>query len=172
MSKLPKTTRRQFIAGTGTALALGSMPGLGHAAWSQSTLVVYRANEPLARRFAELAAAAGHTTLALSNDPVRQWRDSLGALVTEQQFRLTGLSNWADFTILRGLAAEARRFPQLLTRHDKAQLADQDALARHTRSLLLMAGESDTAVLCAQAEKYVAEQACNPVQPGLFGWII
>lgn len=176
MSRQPASTRRQFLAGTGTALALGSLAGLSSGARgsseAQRTLVLYRASEPLAQRFAGLAAACGLPTLALAHDPVRQWRDGLAVLVTEQQFRLTGLSNWADFIILRGLAAEARRFPQLLTRHDKKRIAEPDWLAQHTRSLVLLAAETDAGVLCAQAEKYVAAQHCDPVQAGLFSWII
>ncbi len=54
-------------------------------------------------------AGNGAQIIALTEDPVRQWRGAQGALLQQPGTRLFGVTLWADYLIVRGLAAESRR---------------------------------------------------------------
>lgn len=75
-------------------------------------LVVYRADDAQSVAFAQTMQASGMTAFALGPDVVRQWRDELQVLVVERGCRLLGRTGYADWFLLRGLAAEHRIFPQ------------------------------------------------------------
>jgi hypothetical protein len=47
--------------------------------------------------------------IALTEDPVRLWRSDAGELLRRPETRLLGVTGWADYLMVRGLAAESRR---------------------------------------------------------------
>lgn len=53
--------------------------------------------------------ATGARFIALTGDPVRQWRGAQRELLAHRETRLFGVTRWPDFLIVRGLAAESRR---------------------------------------------------------------
>lgn len=106
--------RRQFCSWS--SLALAGMPGTLLASTVvqsprlEEALVLYRDVNPAAREFAELMVREGRQARAMEADLVRQWRRGLGAYLDEGGL-LMGYSDWNDWLLLRGLAAEQRRFP-------------------------------------------------------------
>jgi len=122
MSDSPSSTRRQFVAGaalTGTAtLASGgqiaaeptSLTSLSLESAAQRASVVLHDPriqiDPAVRARLE---ASGARFIELTNDPVRQWRGELAGVLADPGTRLFGVSNWPDFLMVRGLAAESRR---------------------------------------------------------------
>ena len=71
---------------------------------------------------AQRLAGNGAQVIALTDDPVRMWRSEVGALLKQPDTRLFGVTLWADYLIVRGLAAESRRH----VRHER-----HDAAGRH-----------------------------------------
>jgi len=122
MSDFPSSTRRQFVAGaalTGTVTLAASAQASAEAAPpSLSSLegAALRANvvlhdpriqiDPAVRARLE---ASGARFIELAQDPVRQWRGELAGVLADPGTRLFGVSNWPDFLMVRGLAAESRR---------------------------------------------------------------
>lgn len=126
MSDSTSTTRRQFVAGaalTGTAtLASTGLAATGPAAavpapdafpalhgTERVSVVLHDPRiqiEPAVRARLE---ARGARFIELTDDPVRQWRGDLADLLSDPSTRLYGVSNWPDFLMVRGLAAESRR---------------------------------------------------------------
>ena len=110
--------RREFLKITSVA-PVGAMAATasvfaddGVAKVATDSLVVYRADDAASAAFAKAMEAKGVPAFALGNDIVRQWRDELQELVVERGCRLTGRTGYADWFLLRGLAAEHRIFPQ------------------------------------------------------------
>jgi hypothetical protein len=110
--------RREFLKMTSVA-PVGAMAATasvfadgGVANVTTDSLVVYRADDAASVAFAKAMEARGVQAFALGNDIVRQWRDELQELVVERGYRLTGRTGYADWFLLRGLAAEHRIFPQ------------------------------------------------------------
>ncbi len=58
---------------------------------------------------AQRLAGNGAQVIALTDDPVRMWRGEIGELLKHPDTRLFGVTLWADYLIVRGLAAESRR---------------------------------------------------------------
>ncbi len=58
---------------------------------------------------AQRLAGNGAQVIALTDDPVRMWRSEVGELLKQPGTRLFGVTLWADYLIVRGLAAESRR---------------------------------------------------------------
>ena len=165
-------SRREFLAGTAVALTSAAVPLPVLAANTRKlagrpALVLYQAHDPHATAFADELAAAGFSTLALTDDPVRQWRDGLGRLVTEENFVLLGLSNWSDYTIVRGLAAEHRRFP-LLERQQR-KMAGTAWARQQARDLLALAEAGD---LKAALQELQGRTPARSSAPSLFSWVV
>lgn len=166
-------SRRDFLAGTAAAVTAASMPlpalaasGFRHFA-GRPLLVLYQPHDPHAFAFAAEFSAARYATLALTDDPVRQWRDGLGRLVRDENLLLIGLSNWSDYSMLRGLAADERRFPLFQSRQTKQR---GDAWARaHARTVLARADADDA----QQALRDMGTTSEPPLAaPALFGWAL
>ena len=78
---------------------------------AQSATVVL--HDPKFTMPAEVVArlqANGARVIALDTDPVRMWRTGVGELLAHPDTRLFGLTRWADYLIVKGLAAESRRY--------------------------------------------------------------
>lgn len=105
-------TRRRFLAGTvaaagaGTALPLLSA---GRPAVVGATIVLHDPRLRLDPAGLAGLQAQGAQVIALSGDPVRQWRDAIAPRLAGTDARLLGVTRWPDYLILRGLAAESRR---------------------------------------------------------------
>lgn len=107
--------RRQFMVSMASVMAASSLP-LAHSAKAglldsnrQGGVVVYRAGSQQGQNFALALQSSGVTAIALVGDPVRQWRDSLGQVIEAQSEPFYGLTDWSDYQLMRGLAAELRR---------------------------------------------------------------
>jgi hypothetical protein len=164
-------SRRDFLAGTALALTSAAVPLPVLAANTRKlagrpALVLYQAHDAHATAFADELAAAGFSTLVLTDDPVRQWRDGLGRLVLAENFVLLGLSNWADYFVVRGLAAEHRRFP-LLERPQRRQSGT--AWARQQARALLARADADDLPL---ALRELQPQGEHGARPDAFFWVI
>ncbi|MES2624488.1 MAG: hypothetical protein V4628_04365 [Pseudomonadota bacterium] len=172
-------SRRQFLAASSSALALALVTPSVNAGSRIATppvaggnlLALYRATEYQAQEFAEKFARAGCIVRELSNDPVRQWRDYLGRLMMQNNVVLVGLSNWADYSILRGLAAEERRFPRMLMQHNKDQPVVPNWPSREADTLLQLVGSGtiDSGLIATRVNN---EVITNTARPSLFSWII
>ncbi len=179
MNKLSVFSRRQFLA-SGTSVfactvlagSVPSQPELSVWPHAQNLLVLYRNNEACSRQFAYEFALKGCMTRELGNDPVRQWRDELRDLVLNDNYMLAGLGNWVDFTILRGLAAEHRRFPLMFARHVRHQPALEDWPSQHAQELLAATSANDTGPLHLFAENLHEAAPHSTAEPSLFSWII
>jgi hypothetical protein len=165
-------SRREFLAGTALALTSAAVPLPVLAANTRKlagrpALVMYQPHDAHATAFADELAAAGFSTLALTDDPVRQWRDGLGRLVCDENFVLLGLSNWSDYSIVRGLAAEHRRFP--LVERQQRKMAGTAWARQQARDLLALA---DAADLPVAARTLQDSSKISGLAPSLFSWII
>jgi hypothetical protein len=108
--------RRQVMVGTVTATtsvvahakALSSDAARLSAA-SRATVVLHDPRLPIDALVAQRLAANGAQVIALDDDPVRMWRGQIGALLAQPGTKLLGVTRWADFLLVRGLAAETRR---------------------------------------------------------------
>jgi hypothetical protein len=107
--------RRQFLAGgavagaTSLANAASSTQVATLDAASRASVVLHGRNIPLDPAIAQRLAGNGARVIALTDDPVRLWRSEVGALLQQPDTRLFGVTLWADYLIVRGLAAESRR---------------------------------------------------------------
>jgi hypothetical protein len=165
-------SRREFLAGTALALTSAAVPLPILAANTRKlagrpALVMYQPHDAHATAFTDELAAAGFSTLALTDDPVRQWRDGLGRLVCDENFVLLGLSNWSDYSIMRGLAAEHRRFP-LLERQQR-KLAGTAWARQQARDLLALTEASDLKKALADMQ---SQTPARESAPSLFSWVI
>jgi hypothetical protein len=107
--------RRQFLAGSavatasGLAIAGGGIPEATLEAASGASVVLHDKRITMDPAIALRLAGNGATVIALTDDPVRLWRSEVGALLKQPDTRLFGVTLWADYLIVRGLAAESRR---------------------------------------------------------------
>lgn len=163
-------SRREFLAGTAAAVTAASVPLPAFASGfrrfaSRPLLVVYQEYDAHAAAFAAEFDAAGYATLALTDDPVRQWRDGLGRLVRDDNILMLGLTNWSDYLMLRGLAAEERRFPLFESQQAKGRSV---ASAReHARTILALAEAGDAAL-----RELNAVPPPKGALPSLFSWAL
>lgn len=172
MTEAIYTSRREFLAGTAVALTSATVPLTTLAATTRKlgdrqALVLYQPHDTHAMAFADELAAAGFSTFALTDDPVRLWRDGLGRLVIDEQFVLLGLSNWADYSMLRGLAAEYRRFPQL--ERQQRKMTSTAGARRQAQELLALA---DTRNLPEALQEMNRSTQLRSSAPSLFTWVI
>jgi hypothetical protein len=117
-------SRRQFLTGAGVAAAAsaatvgsaGAATALDTLAAAQSaSVVLHDPRIPLSAERAARLTANGARIIQLDGDAVRLWRPEIGALLARPDTRLFGLTRWADYLIVKGLAAESRRH----TRHEQ-----------------------------------------------------
>ena len=106
--------RRQFLAGSAVATASGIAASAGSVsttldAASRASVVLYDRRITMDPVIAQRLAGNGAQVIALTDDPVRQWRSEVGSLLQRPDTRLFGVTLWADYLIVRGLAAESRR---------------------------------------------------------------
>ena len=110
-----KTTRRGFLVAAGGAAAVASANAGGVSAAQQLTaadsasVVLHDPSLPMPEDVARRLQANGARIIRLDDDPVRMWRQELGAVLRHPDTKLFGLTRWADYLIVRGLAAESRR---------------------------------------------------------------
>jgi hypothetical protein len=108
----------QAAGSVGAALPLAAQAGAvpptnemtGVAA--SATVILHDPRVPIDAAVQTQLARNGARHIALTDDPVRLWRGELQALLSHQDTRLFGVTLWADFLIVRGLAAESRRHVQ------------------------------------------------------------
>ena len=115
----PRATRRQFVTGaamagtlvaTTAATTAVSASGVSAVeAAGQASVVLHdrriAIDEALRARF----LGGGATFIELTDDPVRQWRGEIAALLAHPDTRLFGITQWSDYLLVRGMAAETRR---------------------------------------------------------------
>jgi hypothetical protein len=106
--------RRQFLAGSAVATASGIAASAGSVAStldaaSSASVVLHDRRITMDPVIAQRLAGNGAQVIALTDDPVRQWRSEVGSLLQRPDTRLFGVTLWADYLIVRGLAAESRR---------------------------------------------------------------
>lgn len=106
--------RRQFLAGSAVATASGIAASAGGVsttldAASRASVVLHDKRITMDPAIAQRLAGNGAQVIALTDDPVRLWRSEVGELLKQPDTRLFGVTLWADYLIVRGLAAESRR---------------------------------------------------------------
>jgi hypothetical protein len=117
------TSRRRFLTGVGGVVGAATaavspsavLAANELAAAASASVVLLDPRIALPRDVARRLAANGARIIALTEDPVRIWRTDVGALLRRPDTRLFGVTRWADYLIVRGLAAESRRH----TRHEQ-----------------------------------------------------
>jgi len=118
------TTRRGFLAAAGGAAAAATATATGTVNAAQqlnaadsASVVLHDPSLPMPEDVARRLTANGARIIRLDDDPVRMWRQELGAVLRNPETKLFGLTRWADYLIVRGLAAESRRFPRFEQLH-------------------------------------------------------
>jgi energy-coupling factor transporter ATP-binding protein EcfA2 len=106
--------RRQFLAGSAVATASGIAASAGSIsatldAASRASVVLHDRRITMDPAITQRLAGNGARVIALTDDPVRMWRSEVGTLLQQPDTRLFGVTLWADYLIVRGLAAESRR---------------------------------------------------------------
>jgi hypothetical protein len=176
------TNRRRFVQGTGSLVALGSVPAYLTAnedelqdflGGIQQGVVLYRKQVSHAVDFAGVLARAGLTAVALSDDPVRQWRDGLGDIAGGQGVPITGLTNWADYLVLSGLAAEQRKHVVLEMQHPVTQPGSENWPTNLATGLLQFPFQANRKFIAQLVAEIMAGQpGVRPGETSLFSWII
>jgi hypothetical protein len=107
--------RRQFLAGSvvvgaaGLVDAASTVPAATLDAASGASVVLHDKRITMDPAIAQRLAGNGAQVIALTGDPVRLWRSEVGAVLQQPDTRLFGVTLWADYLLVRGLAAESRR---------------------------------------------------------------
>ncbi len=181
-SFLKGTGRRRFIKGSGSLVALGSLPGYLTAntvipgssfagLQKRQGIVLYRDNDIHSRTFADTLSASGFHSEVLTDDPVRQWRKSLNDMVVKEGMSIMGLTNWADYLVISGLAAEQRRHVLLELQHAVNQPEKQNWSSGLALEFLQLQEIVDKELLQAQFRKML-DTALRPGTQSLFSWLI
>ncbi|MGV3592203.1 MAG: hypothetical protein ACO1PZ_10980 [Gammaproteobacteria bacterium] len=166
-------SRREFLEGTAAVMTTAGLPISALAASAhrrfagRPLLVLYRSHDVHATVFADEFHHEGFATLALSDDPVRQWRDGLGRLLRDDNLLLIGLTNWSDYAMLRGLAAEERRHPLFESRQYKQ--VDSRWAREHAQALLSIANAGDA---CRALGELSTTSQTQRATPALFSWAL
>ena len=121
------TTRRGFLAGASGAAAVATASATGGVnaaaqltAADSASVVLHDPSLPMPPEVARRLQANGARIITIDEDPVRMWRQELGAVLRNPDTKLFGLTRWADYLIVRGLAAESRRFPRFEQLHEES----------------------------------------------------
>ena len=113
-----RPTRRQFVTGAAMAgtLAAGAVvrgtTGSATEAAPRPSVVLHDRRIDIDPALRARLVADGSRFIELNDDPVRQWRGEIAALLAHPGARLFGITRWSDYLLLRGLAAESRRHVQ------------------------------------------------------------
>lgn len=174
------TRRRIFLGGTGTLVALGSLPAFLSAEpealhdglaglKQQAAIVLYREGDNHSVAFAQALAQAGLQALALTDDPVRLWRDCLAAYSGRP---LLGLTHWPDYLVLSGLAAEQRRRVLLEMQHNTVQPGNDRWPAQLASAFLQLPVTTDRQAISELVAGYLQDNPVDVRKPSLFSWLI
>lgn len=113
------TTRRGFLVAAGGAAAIATAKAGAAMVATQAltaadsaSVVLHDPSLPMPDEVARRLAANGARIIRIDADPVRMWRQELGCVLRDPRTKLFGLTRWADYLIVRGLAAESRRYPR------------------------------------------------------------
>ena len=175
--------RRGFIKGTGTLVALGSLPGYltANTESLQATLgdlkqrqgiVLYKKSDLHSLAFADTLSQAGIKPVAMSDDLVRQWRDGLGELVRQSAQPIMGLGNWSDYFVIRGLAAEQRKHVVLELQHAVEGPGKENWAASLALDYLHMPQTAEQNILQNYFEKTVTNKKIKSGSRSVFSWLI
>jgi hypothetical protein len=108
-----QANRRQLLVGGSCAIAaLGGAAIAGEQSVTltdQASVVLHDARFTLPADVQQRLQSNGARIVRLQEDPVRMWRDELGALLAPPDTRLLGVTRWPEFLMIRGMAAESRR---------------------------------------------------------------
>ncbi len=176
--------RRKILKGTGSLVALGTLPAYLTAngeelkaslsgLQNQIGMVLYRADELHSFVFAETLANAGLKTVALTDDLVRQWRDGMGESIRSNNLPVVGLTNWTDYLMLNGMAAEDRKHVLIEMQHPVNQPAKQNWASELALGFLHLPAAGVRQNVQGLVEGFLSEQ--KTIQPGeatLFSWMI
>jgi len=124
-----KTSRRRFLTGVGgVAGVVGAnvAPAAVQvadqlAAATSASVVLHDPRIALPDDVARRLAENGARIITLDADPVRLWRTEVGELLRRPDTRLFGVTRWADYLIVRGLAAESRRHARHEQHHPETE---------------------------------------------------
>jgi hypothetical protein len=112
-----KSNRRRFLTGMGGVVGVAGATAAPAAvqvvdqlmAATSASVVLHDPRIALPGNVAQRLAENGARIITLDADPVRLWRTEVGELLRRSDTRLFGVTRWADYLIVRGLAAESRR---------------------------------------------------------------
>lgn len=115
--------RRQLLAASGAAagtalLPAGTVFAAPVSAAPRKTIAIGDDRYAEGRRFLAACEAAGVEVLPARADVAALWYGRLGQRVVAADIRLVGLTTYADFHVLEGCAAEARRGVAFAIGHD------------------------------------------------------
>ena len=124
-----KTSRRRFLTGVGgVAGVVGAnvAPAAVQvadqlAAATSASVVLHDPRIALPDDVARRLAENGARIITLDADPVRLWRTEVGEQLRRPDTRLFGVTRWADYLIVRGLAAESRRHARHEQHHPQTE---------------------------------------------------
>jgi len=87
----------------------GATQQVATASGTQASVVLHDRRIGIAPALRSRLVADGAKFIELTDDPVRQWRGEIAALLARPGTRLFGITRWSDYLLIRGLAAESRR---------------------------------------------------------------
>ena len=177
------TNRRRFLKGTGSMVALGSLPAYltANADDLQASLgelhkhggiVLYREDEIHSVAFADTLAKAGLESVALTDDLVRQWRDGMGAKAGRAGVPVLGLTSWPDYLLISGMAAEQRKHVQLHMQHAITRPGKPNWSASLALGFMHLPVTADRQTIQSMAATHLADDVIKPNTPTLFSWLI
>jgi hypothetical protein len=105
--------RRQFLAGgavlTASGIGVGGELISAVESGGRGLVVLQDGRIQLDPAIVKRLFVSGVEVIPLTEDPVRLWRSDAGELLRRPETRLLGVTGWADYLMVRGLAAESRR---------------------------------------------------------------
>ena len=158
--------RRGFLQQTAGVMALAAVTAGSEAAVFPArpkVLALYQQHDATSVAFAAALQQHGIAVQALGTDVVRFWRQQLRDQVVREQVRLVGLTAFADFFVLKGLAAEERIFPVFAARPPQTQTNSAEGLQQQVQAVL--------ATLDQSAFTTATAISASP-EPAMFSWII
>jgi hypothetical protein len=175
--------RRRFMKNTGSLAALGSLPAYltANPAELKSPLnelqqhqgiVLYREALTHSVAFADTLANAGLKAVALSDDLVRQWRGGLGEELSVAGKPVLGLTNWTDYFVISGLAAEQRKHVLLEMQHMEEQPGTANWSANLAAAFLHLPVNADQGSIQALMQDTLSGQTIKTGNKTLFSWLI
>lgn len=181
------TSRRRFMQGTSSLMALGSLPGYLSANTNalhdtlgelqqQHGVVFYRPDEAHSVAFADTLSQFGLVTVALTDDPVRQWRGEAGILASKAGNPVLGLTSWMDYLLISGLAAGEspgkRKYVQMELQHAIVQPGNRNWSAHLALAHLQLPKQAGREQMQAHIEAMLENTAVEPGTPSLFSWML